>query len=50
LADRWQMKPGVPVDFVDLLGDTARFQFTRETGFNITLPAYGMKMLKWSNE
>ena len=50
LADRWQMKPGVPMDFIDLLGDTTRFQFTRETGFMITLPAFGTKMLKWSNE
>jgi glycosidase len=49
LADSWQIKRGVPVDFIDLLGDTARFQL-RETGFNITLPPYGMKMLKWSSE
>lgn len=49
LADRWKVKPGVPVDFVDLLGDTTRFRYTRENGFTIALPAYGMKMLKWSN-
>lgn len=50
LADIWQLKPGQTNTFEDLLGDTARVALSRDKIFNLSLPPYGMKMLKWNRQ